>query len=114
MTRHRRALQVLVGVLALAAASCGGDHPKGSAEVSRADFGDEWPLTVEQGELRCDRGVLTFTADESTYALNAAALEATDHPEIDSIWADDPKDENGLHMSLSPLLARAGELCLGR
>jgi hypothetical protein len=97
-------LQLLVGALAVAGASCAGDAPEGSAEVTRADFGTEWPLTVEQGELRCDRGVVTFTADEVTYAVNAAALEATDHPQIDPIWADDPNDDNGLHMSLSPLL----------
>ena len=109
-----RVLQLLVGALAVAVASCAGDAPEGSAEVTRSDFGTEWPLTVEQGDLRCDRGVITFTADEVTYAVNAAALEATDHPQIDPIWADDPNDDNGLHMSLSPLLVRGSDLCFRR
>lgn len=98
----------------MAVASCGGNAPEGSEHLSRDDLGAEWPLTVEEGDLRCDRGIVTFTADEVTYAVNAAALEASDYPQIDPIWADDPKDDNHLHMSLSPLLVRGSELCFRR
>jgi hypothetical protein len=104
----------LVGGFAIAVASCGSNAHDGSEQLSREDLGAEWPLTVEDGELHCDRGIVTFTADEVTYAVNAAALEATDHPQIDPIWADDPNDDNDLHMSLSPLLVRGIELCFGR
>ena len=103
-----------VGGLLMAVASCGSNAPEGSEQVSREDFVGEWPLTVEEGKLRCDRGIITFTADGDTYAVNAAALEATDYPQIDPIWADDPNDDNDLHMSLSPLLVRGGELCFRR
>ena len=111
---RRHGLTFLVGVLAIAGVSCSDNAPQGSVEVTRGDFGSEWPLTVEQGELRCDRGVITFAAEEVTYAVNAAAIEATDHPEIDPIRSDDPNDDNGLHMSLSPLVARGSELCMRR
>jgi hypothetical protein len=80
----------LVGGFAIAVASCGSNAHDGSEQLSREDLGAEWPLTVEDGELHCYRGIVTFTADEATY------------------------DDNDLHMSLSPLLVRGIELCFGR
>ena len=41
--------------------------------ISRAEMGDDWPFTVENGELRCDRDRVTFHTDGKMYALNGAA-----------------------------------------
>lgn len=64
------------------------------AHVSRAELGDEWPLTVEDGTLRCDgakeAGAVYFEANGRVYPVNGIARGRTDGPEIDEIWADDP------------------------
>ena len=42
--------------------------------VASADFGSEWPFTVDQGILACvDGSSVTFTASDATYALNGRA-----------------------------------------
>lgn len=46
--------------------------------VSRAIYGDKWPLVVEDGVLRCSPdgngfNIVTFTAGQQTYALNGIA-----------------------------------------
>ena len=42
--------------------------------VASADFGNEWPFTIEQGILACvDGSSVIFTASDATYALNGRA-----------------------------------------
>ena len=65
--------------------------------VSRADFGDAWPLTVEGGTLRCKRLVIkgvranldavTFEAEGKVYSVNGVASSWKMGREIDPIWA---------------------------
>lgn len=65
-------------------------RPTNPIEVSAVDFGDDWPLTVDHGLLRCEGvGAVTFTAPDGTvYAVNGLAKSSTNHPAIDPIWAD--------------------------
>ena len=88
-------------------------------EVSRADFGDRWPLTVEEGVLVCSREgsrvIVTFLVTGSTreYALNASA-ERQGFPPINPIWADDPRYASsgaGIKVAITPLRSRALALC---
>lgn len=88
-------------------------------EVSRADFGDDWPLTVEEGVLVCSREgsrvIVTFLVTGSTreYALNASA-EGQGFPPINPIWADDPlyaSSGAGIKIAITPLRSRALALC---
>ncbi|MDE2981420.1 MAG: DUF2511 domain-containing protein [Gemmatimonadota bacterium] len=59
--------------------------------ISRADFGEEWPFTVESGTLRCSgSGAVTFTTESTTYAVNGTALTAGAGIEIEPIWAFSP------------------------
>ena len=45
--------------------------------ISRADFADNWPFTVERGQLRCDLGNhVVFLAQGKTYAINGSAKGA--------------------------------------
>jgi len=95
---------VLIATLALA---CGGT-PAGT--VSRADFGDAWPLSVESGVLECWTAFeVTFRApDGYTYAINGGARGNDTRG-----W----RDGVGLLRSgltpghLSPLIERGLELC---
>ena len=53
--------------------------------VSRAEFGEKWPLTVDEGELHCSRSKVTFTTtDGKVYAVNGTAK--AEFPPIDPIW----------------------------
>ena len=74
-------------VLALAVAGCSNDATRtenshtvapaiGAHErsVTSADFGGEWPFTVERGILSCvDGSSVVFTTSSVTYALNGHA-----------------------------------------
>ena len=89
----------------------------GGNTVSREDFGDEWPLTVDEGVIACEvHGIAkpaTFTSGGKTYALNGAA-SSRGAADIDAIWANDPEYPNlnpPLKKDLSPLTFRALELC---
>lgn len=79
--------------------------------VSRAEFGDSWPLTVDRGTLRCEApGAVIFQApDGSDYAVNGLA-SSQGYPGIDPIWADDP-DPLIPKLSIAPLVDRGLALC---
>jgi hypothetical protein len=79
--------------------------------VSKAGFGDSWPLTVDSGELACEGSAVTFKApDGTTYAVNGTARGSTDLPEIDRIWAEAP-GTMGLKINIGPLIDAGLELC---
>ena len=105
----------VVAMATLALPSCASEveGPPGSiaAEaVSREDFGQEWPLTVDSGILACQgAGAVTFTTpDGTTYAVNGLAQSATPYPDIDPIWAD---AGNGYKVDIGPLIDRGLRLC---
>jgi hypothetical protein len=59
--------------------------------VSRFEYGDAWPLTVESGVLRCEGRAVVFRAPDGTdYAVNGVAMGDPAFEDIESIWADDP------------------------
>jgi hypothetical protein len=101
-------------ILALVLTGCGsygdgGGDEGGGLEVSQADFGKDWPLTVQSGTLNCEgAGAVTFTTDGTTYAVNGLASGMDRWPEIDPIWADEP---HGLKKNIGPLIDRGLELC---
>jgi hypothetical protein len=80
-----------------------------SIEVSRADFGTDWPLTVEGGVLACEgAGSVTFAAGGTTYAVNGMAETQDAGADIDPIWKD---VGGGLKKNIGPLIDRGLELC---
>ena len=50
-----------------------------TGQITRADYGDAWPFTVEAGEVRCmnsrgpGSGDVVFIANGTTYAINGTA-----------------------------------------
>ena len=59
----------------------------GSQNVSRSEFGDSWPLSVEDGVLACEAaGAVTFTTNGVTYAVNGLAKSNKAFANIDRIW----------------------------
>jgi hypothetical protein len=83
------------------------------------DFGADWPLTVPDGFVYCEVGFggplypVTFEApDGTTYAVNGTAMDVTDLPKIDEIWADNPA-VNGSKISIEPIVSAGLALCDG-
>ena len=93
---------------AVLATGCGGGND--TLDVSRDDYGDAWPLTVDGGTLSCDSSQVVFTdPDGNDYGVNGAAVSAG-HPEIDPIWADNP-DIDGAKVVITPLVNDGLDLC---
>jgi hypothetical protein len=84
----------------------------GPGEMARADWDDEWPLTVDSGTVRCEKGLhVLFEADGTTYAANGTAMtQRPELPRIQEIWADSP-DMPGLKIDISPVLDTGLALC---
>ena len=117
----------LLAALVLAISGCGGDEPSdgggsepaseepGTLRISATDVprGD-WPLTVQEGVLRCEGsggiGAVVFrTPDGTDYGVNGTAL-GQGFPRIDAIWKKDP-DIPGTRINIGPVLDRGLELC---
>jgi hypothetical protein len=102
----------------LALAGCGGsdegssadEQDQSSKEVTSADYGDEWPLTVDSGTLACDGDAVTFTAGGKTYAVNGMATTRSAGVDIEPIWADNPEVE-GTKKSIGVLINDGLALC---
>ena len=101
-------LLVAAALVALAPAP-----PRGQRAVSRADLGEEWPLTVEHGTLRCSGQRVTFEApDGSVYAVNGSAAPVA--RDIAPIWApsrDPVLRRAGGRVSIGPLIGLGLQLC---
>ncbi len=84
---------------------------KSAKAVSFDDLGDAWPLTVQQGILKCRAGSLAlFVApDGKEYALNGTA-NSKGYPRINPIWADNAKIP-GTKKNIGVLIILALELC---
>lgn len=90
--------------------------------VTRAEFGDDWPLTVDAGELTLrSKNRVLFIVGGRVYALNGTAkaerhffLDQPRYAPIDEIWADAPNPPGldlRLKKNMGPLI-QAG-LALG-
>ncbi len=68
-----------------------------SVTISKAQFGKKWPLTVDEGNVKClpiGNGAVVFEAEGKTYAVNGTAKGfANKHGfyPIEEIWLTDPK-----------------------
>lgn len=101
-------------------ASCGGSRSDSAQEgggssnaalMSRDQLGSDWPLTVDEGAVRCEgAGEVYFEATGQTYAVNGTAMGMSDLPDIDAIWADDPETP-GLKINIGPIIDRGLKLC---
>lgn len=79
--------------------------------VTRDDYGDDWPLTVDEGILSCERGsAVVFTTDGRRYAVNGTAMTLNLGADLDPIWAPDPAGVTP-KMNIGPLIGDGLELC---
>lgn len=59
-------------------------------EISKDDFGEKWPFTVDKGILKCDGAAVTFTVEGKEYPINGVASQKTVY-KTEDIWAYDDK-----------------------
>ena len=105
--------------------------------IRKEDFGDKWPFTVSEGELRCHARAhhphplaryasgpflgVTLATGREEYAVNGTA-DSFGFTEVNPIWKDDPvwEEENylaaffggsGPKVSLTPIIRAGLELC---
>jgi hypothetical protein len=80
--------------------------------ITRDEFGDDWPFTVEGGVLRCEGeggvGAVIFEAEETEYGVNGVA-KSQGYADIEPIWADEPS--TGAKKNIGPIIDRGLELC---
>ena len=58
----------------------------GSRSISRSEYLEKWPFTVEDGLLKCEaQGIVTFVTNGVEYAVNGLAT-ASGFADIDPIW----------------------------
>jgi hypothetical protein len=90
------------------------DSPQ-TARLSMSDVPEgEWPLTVGEGEVRCEssdgvNAVIFRTREGKDYLVNDTA-QSRELPGIDPIWKKNP-DVPGTHVNIAPVLDRGLELC---
>ena len=89
----------------------------GGPTISEKDYGDEWPLTVAEAELHCDKGMVWVESDGFAYPVNGTAISLLKdkRPELKvralkSIWRDNPTIP-GYRVSISPLIDDGLEMC---
>ena len=87
-----------------------------TGQITRADYGDAWPFTVEAGEVRCmnsrgpGSGDVVFIVNGTTYAINGTAKATKQYADVRPIWRDNPTIA-GLKVSLQPILDLGLSLC---
>ncbi|MCE8025240.1 DUF2511 domain-containing protein [Billgrantia aerodenitrificans] len=97
-------------VLVMAFAMSYGQAFGSDLEVSRSEFGDTWPFTVESGVVACvDGQAAIFKSGGKSYQLNGFARSRGYAP-IDPIWRDNP-DIPGTKVSIGEMIRIALERC---
>jgi hypothetical protein len=59
--------------------------------VHKDEFGDSWPLTVDQGIVVNRNGAIIFRYEGQEYQLNGIAI-AQGYQPIDPIWKNNPEN----------------------
>ena len=102
---------IIIVALAVFVFSACAEEGMPTSQISRDSFDGEWPFTVAEGTLDCEgAGAVTFTTDGTSYAVNGLAQSATDYPDVDAIWADDPSSP-GLKIFIGDVIQQGLELC---
>lgn len=132
-------LKLLIILLSMVAVSCKDSEPKilNERKISKSDLKDKWPLTVNEGTIKCveyeieginpelSQGVL-IEVKGIDYALNGTAKtwsEKYGYSNIEEIWLENLKLKNELmklgvsekdatsKISIGPLLEEGLKLC---
>ena len=80
-------------------------------KVTKAEYGEKWPFTVDEGYLDClGNHEVIFKVGRRQYALSGEAGATQKYLEVDLIWKEDPKMK-GTKMLIAPIIERGEKLC---
>jgi len=102
----------LILSLAVTLMACGQPSSPSPAgiQVTRAQYGDRWPFTIESGYLDCiPPGAVVFRSQSGAYAVNGLA-ESRGFADVDPIWRDDPVNP-GLKINIGPMIDLGLQQC---
>ena len=87
-------------------------NSKSRAFVSREQYGEDWPFTVDFGMISC-RGINSVvfrTQDHRSYAVNGVAMSEKKYRDLREILRDKP-DTPGYKVSIGPIIREGLSLC---
>lgn len=114
-------MKIIVFVLAIVTL-ISASHAAKPLTITKATYGDDWPFTVETGQIACEKGAAAiFISAGKKYALNGTA-KSLGYADPNPIWTVDPKlkaypmiDKNGKRsytkVSLAPIIVVAKKQC---
>ena len=77
--------------------------------VTRADFGEKWPFTVNAGSVVCDMSLVTFLSGRERYALNFPGKNGV-YASVEEIRATNPAIPD-TKIGLGPIIDFGLSLC---
>lgn len=78
--------------------------------VTREEFGDDWPFTVDSGRVDCRQGgAAVLIVDQWVYQLNGVAAQKG-YADLAPIWRDNPEIP-GTKVSVGPMIRLALQQC---
>ncbi len=90
------------------------DNPR-TQKVSRAEYGERWPLTIAEAELDCVQpAAVILRSGPDIYALNGTAEATRKYKPIEPLLLPNPKPDQaklGRRASLEPLVDAGLRLC---
>lgn len=106
----QRPIASFAAIMVLTIGACGGDDEHEVNPRIAEAIGWQWPLTVEEGTLRCENDAVVFTdPDGNEWAVNGQAV-TVGYNEIDPIWLDNP-DLDGAKLDIGPLISYGRQFC---
>ena len=88
--------------------------PQNQIKISRQEFGEDWPFTLDEGILACKggggAGEVVFTANGASYAVNGVAKGTKKYRPIEEVWADN-SSLPGTKKNIGSIIERGLKLC---
>lgn len=113
MTKSKVAKALLLLACGMAGSSAISQVGKGE-EITRSQFGADWPFTVEKGKVHCYQGRVTFESNGTIYAINGLAMTEARHgngwKDVAPIWLPNPKIP-GTKIGIGDIIKKGQSLC---
>lgn len=102
---------VIANLVIMLAAGC---STTPNVRITRQEYGDQWPFTVDEGVLSCKKigyvgnvelHEVLFTTNGVTYAVNGTARSNKAYADVREIWADD-QYSIGPKKNIGPIIDR--------
>lgn len=99
-------------ILSILFLPCCGRNTQSGVKLTKADFGERWPLTIDEGIIDCVNQSVIFKTNKNTYAVNGTAKNRNEYSDIMEIWkVDTSYHDPNVRMDISPLLDAGLKLC---